>query len=168
MLSVFSMSPVGAWALTRGLACRQNASMHGMGGLISAPAGLRWAVDGSQTTRTTSELSSSSYWYKGLLSLCLLACSKAEKAGGIWNKKKKIRKKEADKKQCYKKGKSEVGIWKLQLGATRLATEAPRHIFLSNTHVILGNKEKCLVGRWSSLLPPYRIEGIKNEYKDTK
>lgn len=63
-------------------------------------------------------------------------------------RRKNIREKEADKKQCYKKGKSEVGIWKLQLGAMRLATEASRHNFLSNAHVILGKEEKCLVGRW--------------------
>lgn len=67
-------------------------------------------------------------------------------------RRKKSEKKEADKKQCYKKGKSEVGIWKLQLGATRLATEASRHNFLSNAHVILGKEGKCLVCRWSPLI----------------
>lgn len=89
----FQHVPVGAWTLTRVLACRQNASVRGMGGLISAPAGLRWAVDGSQTIHTTSELPSSSYWCKGLSSLCLLTCSKQRKQVAFEIRRKKYQRK---------------------------------------------------------------------------
>lgn len=43
-------------------------------------------------------------------------------------KKKSAREKEIDNKQCYKKGKRGVGIWRLQSGAMKLATEVSRNI----------------------------------------
>ena len=54
------------------------------------------------------------------------------------------------KKQCYKNRKNEVGIWRLQLGAIRLATKVSRNI----------------VGRLFIFFS-YRVVGMKNEYKDT-
>lgn len=42
-------------------------------------------------------------------------------------KKKSAREKESDEKQYYKKRKNGVEIWRLQLGAMRLATEVLRN-----------------------------------------
>ena len=56
--------------------------------------------------------------------------SRAEKAGGHLKreeKKKSAREKESDEKRCYKKRKNGVEIWRLQLGAMRLATEVLRN-----------------------------------------